>query len=450
MDNKDNRSTEGSDEEMRELLRQMQQTTSLLAARLSASNPGLPGTSSASSSPSPAGNFLPSSASTPHHLHSLPSTSSASSSNIHYSKEDDVQVKLARLFRPYDSKWVPGGNKGRPLKRKREVPWSHDFICCSKTDTTTVPNMEHLRLLDKCSLGRKILTFPDNMGNHSHVSESLYAAYPHLHDAGGFFLARSNRKKELLKIPIPPEGYSVDYLRHHCDIKRAPIYIILLQRDLPLQQPLEHVSAVTEKCLTCNQMLMLSTLAEHVRTCKSKNIEDEEKSEAEENVSSSSSDDEDLRLAIELSFQDTGLCTADSSVSVSVHPVAADAVHQPTEALQLPQTQDQTMAANQTYRETAQSVIVLSSDDESTSLNTNMILDVDTSSNAPANTNHDGSATVKSNLEIILENIGRRLDTGPAPLSNNINVMRDCILPSAMRAFCCLCRCRQHWRRCSR
>lgn len=102
-------------------------------------------------------------------------------------------------------------------------------------------------LLEKCGLGRKLITFSNNMASHSDIAECLYQAFPLLRDAGGFILARSDRKKELTNIPIQTSGYSVAYLRQYCKGKRTPIYIIPMQKHLVLQPPEEKVSAMCKQ-----------------------------------------------------------------------------------------------------------------------------------------------------------------------------------------------------------
>ncbi len=165
---------------MRELLRQIQRTTALLAERLSSSQGTLardvlPGTSSSSPMP-PSHNLFPSLTTTPCYrtnstrwrpYHSTsPSTSCQESS----SREDRIQANLARLFQPYNSNPQSGGYKGKHLKRKCEIPWSHYFDCLSEPGSTFLPNLEDTRILEECGLGRKLITFSTDMASHSDLA----------------------------------------------------------------------------------------------------------------------------------------------------------------------------------------------------------------------------------------------------------------------------------------
>ncbi|XP_056620083.1 uncharacterized protein LOC130434141 [Triplophysa dalaica] len=432
MDNKDQ--PQSSDEDMRELLRQMQRTTTLLAERLAYSQgtlardilPGtssqghhardiLPGTSSSSLIP-PFHSSLPTLTSTPSCFRTnstrwqpYPSTSGFLSSQ-ESSREDGIQVNLSRLFRPYNSNPGQGGSKGKYLKKKREVPWSHYFFCLSEPESNFVPSLEDTQVLEECGLGRKLLTFSSNTGSHSELTECLYQAYPLLGDAGGYVLARSDRRRELTNIPMPPSGYSVPYVRHYCKGKRTPIYIIPLQKQIELQ-PKEYVPAVMQECFTCKSHIMLSHLAEHLEKCKCKdaNTNSEESKDSVSQSENSSSDDEAVLLAIELSLQDcvtTEQSTADGLNEAGTDPSCVA----PQNEVLLP--------------------VVISSDEEDTHDNrisgehqlNEMCPSQPTTANMP-------------DLETALRRLEDQLDPGLPPVSNYINVMRDTVLPSAMRAF---------------
>ena len=100
-------------------------------------------------------------------------------------------------------------------------------------------------MLEHSGLGRKIVTFPANHGGHAHLEEHLVLAYPPLGSAGGFTLARSDRSRQLDKIPIPASGYTIEYLRHGSQLKKAPVYIIPLQQHLQVVGPaVEEVSVL--------------------------------------------------------------------------------------------------------------------------------------------------------------------------------------------------------------
>ncbi|KAL7408084.1 hypothetical protein ABVT39_018006 [Epinephelus coioides] len=334
-------------EEIQELLRHMQRTTSLLAqtcfntssssappsasfsAPPSASHSSSSAPPSASSSAPPSASFsAPPSAShssssappstsfsvlSPHQSStSLPpspylaSSSSATPSLLpsvwtSYERQLDpqpnIQANLARLFGPY--RVSSGGWKGS-RKRKREVPWTHTFVCLPEPGAEAVPNPQEANFFGECGIGRKTITFNNNMGDHEHLSDVLYTTFPPLRGAGGYVLAKSDRSKKLNGIPIPPSGYSIEYLRRHIDIKRAPLYIIPLQRSLTLHLPVVEVPTVMETCLMCYKDIPLCDLARHLTSCtKSDECEEMTSHHSED----SSNDDEDLALAIYESLQ---------------------------------------------------------------------------------------------------------------------------------------------------
>lgn len=84
--------------------------------------------------PHPPLSLFPSSTSTPCYSTNLTrwspnlSNSDSQSSQKSSSKEDEIQVSLARLFQPYNTKWKSGGHKGKSVKGKDEYPGAIIFI----------------------------------------------------------------------------------------------------------------------------------------------------------------------------------------------------------------------------------------------------------------------------------------------------------------------------------
>lgn len=257
-----------SPEEMRELLQQMQHTTTLLLnrmgqftsappqSRLAATRPTSPLPAVVQSPtlafptaapqmqsgschlPAPPSHTPPAARC---HIPPVPSSRTPPISTSHFPavpprstvyqpRPDNVQVHLSRLFRPHQR-----GSGAGARKRKRETPWSHTFICLPDRQWSSMPTVEEARYYSSCGLGRKTVWFPHNEGDHSFFSEHLLSAFPPLRDAGGFLLARGSRGKALEEISIPPEGYSLSFVRSACT--RAPLYIIPLQRSLTLTPP---------------------------------------------------------------------------------------------------------------------------------------------------------------------------------------------------------------------
>lgn len=152
--------------------------------------------------------------------------------------QDETQANLARLFRYRTN---PPGLRVKSVKRKRSCTWTHTFVCLPEPDALHVPNAEENRFYEACGIGKKDIYFDSNVGDHTYLSDHLYNIFPPLRDAGGYTLAKSDKGKRLVRIPIPPLGYSIEFLRHDVDIKRTPLYIIPLQRGLTLNAPREMV-----------------------------------------------------------------------------------------------------------------------------------------------------------------------------------------------------------------
>ncbi len=62
----------------------------------------------------------------------------------------------------------------------------------------------------------------------------LTEAFPKLKEAGGFeFLRVSDRSRTLEIIPLPPEGYTVSYLKDV--VQQAKLYVRPIQKNLSLE-----------------------------------------------------------------------------------------------------------------------------------------------------------------------------------------------------------------------
>ena len=61
----------------------------------------------------------------------------------------------------------------------------------------------------------------------------IMEAFPRLKDAGGYELLRATNGRLLEVIPLPPDGYSVAYLKDVA--QQAKIYIRPIQKNLPLE-----------------------------------------------------------------------------------------------------------------------------------------------------------------------------------------------------------------------
>lgn len=79
--------------------------------------------------------------------------------------------------------------------------------------------------------------------------------FPLLKHAGGFKLMHCCRSRQLIDIDMPPEGYSVNYLKERSSLNKAVAYIVPLQCDLPLNGDNQKVSYTSYfflcVCLLC-------------------------------------------------------------------------------------------------------------------------------------------------------------------------------------------------------
>lgn len=87
-------------------------------------------------------------------------------------------------------------------------------------------------------------------------------SFPLLNHAGGFKLMRCCRSRLLMDIAMPPEGYSVIYLKERSSLNKAVAYIVPLQWDLPLNGDNQKVSYISYffVCIMCSPLYSLCDL----------------------------------------------------------------------------------------------------------------------------------------------------------------------------------------------
>ena len=134
-----------------------------------------------------------------------------------------------------------GRNSGKSAKRtlnpatgqwfwKRET-WTHKFYCFPKTHQICPENRDEREVSRQAGLGEKKITFRKS-ADSAEVLTELEEAYPRLKGGGGFELLRSGQRvKDLVLIPSPPGGYSVNFLKN-CGLGQSTIYIRPIQKDL--------------------------------------------------------------------------------------------------------------------------------------------------------------------------------------------------------------------------
>ncbi|MED6275893.1 hypothetical protein CHARACLAT_031293 [Characodon lateralis] len=108
-----------------------------------------------------------------------------------------------------------------------------------------VPNRSVKQMLEAAGLGEKRLTFQGSHTSPEEFKDFILSSFPKLRDGGGFKLlkiAGSTRSRQLMVIPCPNSGYTVQYLKiPQSQIGHATIFIRPLQRNLnpnPVSSPL--------------------------------------------------------------------------------------------------------------------------------------------------------------------------------------------------------------------
>ncbi|KAG1925798.1 hypothetical protein F2P79_025282 [Pimephales promelas] len=84
---------------------------------------------------------------------------------------------------------------------------------------------------------------------------------------------RCCRSRKLIDIVMPPEGYSVQYLKDTSNLIKAVAYIVPLQCDLPLNGDIQKDVSVREvepfqqTCMNCKKNVALHVLESHKQHC---------------------------------------------------------------------------------------------------------------------------------------------------------------------------------------
>lgn len=118
---------------------------------------------------------------------------------------------------------------------KPKETWTHTFVCLSDTKDLEVPSREKKRRLKDGGLGEKKIIFNDKNGSFQLVKTTLEEEYPPLKDVNGAFeILRSGGSRRVLEIiPIPPQGYTVPFLKEA--LGQAMGYVRPLQKNLTLK-----------------------------------------------------------------------------------------------------------------------------------------------------------------------------------------------------------------------
>ena len=172
-----------------------------------------------------------------------PRPNSAPSQADCHAREETVRSEHNRLF----GYWPPAPTRGRSLRgSNRRSPytnshpaysargrlnntWTRSFVCLAVAGQLTSPSTAERIDLSINGLGEKKLTFPKD-GNVAEVHEVIVSAFPALGEGYEILRATEGRSKELLLIPMPPNGFTVSYLQSV--LGQAKGYLRPLQWDI--------------------------------------------------------------------------------------------------------------------------------------------------------------------------------------------------------------------------
>ncbi|CAB4009412.1 G2 M phase-specific E3 ubiquitin- ligase-like [Paramuricea clavata] len=163
-------------------------------------------------------------------------------------------------------------NRSNSRKRKRKSI-TRKFVCLADKEQYEIPDREEQRELLVAGLGEVKIAVPEH-ANEKDVRDLLIETFAKLKDCGGFELMYAEtRSKDLLLIPLGPDGLSMKYIASF--IGQGRIYIRPIQQDLPLGE--DSPSAVThkEECRNCHDMVDLISLRDHYKHCKTKDEDSE-------------------------------------------------------------------------------------------------------------------------------------------------------------------------------
>jgi len=123
------------------------------------------------------------------------------------------------------------------------MPASHrstHFFCCAIVNTNQIPSLEESMSLQTNGLGKKKVRFCDVKCTPQQCLIIIEESFPLLKACW----IRCCRSRQLIDIVMPPEGYSVKYLKETSNLNKAVAYIVPLQCDLPLTGDIQKVSCI--------------------------------------------------------------------------------------------------------------------------------------------------------------------------------------------------------------
>ena len=126
------------------------------------------------------------------------------------------------------SKTNPAASK----KSKKDIPWTHTFVCVPETDTDHVPT--DYALMTANGLGKAKLHLSES-SSAMDIHTAILQQFPKLSNCGGYELLRTvDNTKRLSVITPPADGYTGQFLKKV--LGQANCYIRPLQHDIELEE----------------------------------------------------------------------------------------------------------------------------------------------------------------------------------------------------------------------
>ena len=156
-----------------------------------------------------------------------------------------------RLPAPVRGRMPRGSSRGAPYTNSRSAhsargrannTWTRSFICLAVAGQQTPPSTAERIDLSLNDLGEKKLTLTKD-GNVAEVHETILSAFSALGEGYEILRAMEGQSKEILLIPMPPNGFSVNYLQSV--LGQAKGYLRPLQQDI--METSQGVNASPEK-----------------------------------------------------------------------------------------------------------------------------------------------------------------------------------------------------------
>ena len=182
---------------------------------------------------------------------------------------DTVRSEHNRLFgyRPPAPSRAPRNPRANSRGRRRSPytnaaigrtssTWSRSFVCMATAGQQTPPSTSERIDLSLNNLGEKKLSFPKE-GNAAEVHETILAAIPALGEGYEILRAGEGRSKQLLLIPMAPNGFSVSSLQSV--LGQAKGYLRPLERDIVMETRQGGIASPDKVCQLSSQMRIGST-----------------------------------------------------------------------------------------------------------------------------------------------------------------------------------------------